>query len=62
MTQGQLTQMFQRANARRGDTICQHFGDVLISVRVSLEGFAVQCRRAGAPITWDRLQSMCDDY
>lgn len=65
MTQGQLNQLFQRANSgaiagKRSAIISQQFGDD--SVTVLVDGPQVNWYFNNHRIAWDRLQSMCDDF
>ncbi|MGK2829204.1 hypothetical protein ACSI5F_03745 [Ralstonia pseudosolanacearum] len=65
MTQGQLNQLFQRANrtaiaTKSAADACQMFGDDTVAVMV--EGADVRWHLNERRIAWDRLQSMCDDY
>ncbi len=65
MTQGQLNQLFQRANSgaiagKCTATRSQQFGDD--SVTVLVDGSQVNWYLNNHRIAWDRLQSMCDDF
>ncbi|CBJ38278.1 protein of unknown function [Ralstonia solanacearum CMR15] len=60
MTQSQLQQMFRRARIGGGGYATNTFGDHVVTIATN--GQYAQWYLNGSPVSWDHLQSLCDDY